>query len=129
MCEPFRFVCGHPLRIPLYRGGEVATLANWTVPILDHELFKCLVKKPKLPARKDAKQVTIEIAEDICEIQNHRDCYLYGNHPLQHLSKCPRPISQCRDRRLTCVDCHVEISPRERPLLTAQPVLFRDEPY
>jgi hypothetical protein len=73
MCELFRFVCGHPLRIPLYRGGEVATLANWTVPILDHELFKCLVKKPELPARKDAKQVTIEIAEDLCEIQNHRD--------------------------------------------------------
>jgi hypothetical protein len=59
--------------IPPYGSGKVAVLAaDEALPILDNEPLEGVVKEPKFPAGKNAKQVSIEISKDITEVERGR---------------------------------------------------------
>jgi hypothetical protein len=64
---------GQPLGVPPYGSGKISVLTtNETPPIIDDNLFKDIVKESEFPARKDTKQVPIEISKDLAEVERGR---------------------------------------------------------
>ena len=93
------------------------------LPVLDYEPLEGFMKESEFVARKNSKQMTIEIPEDPAEVESGRIGGFRREHMPQHRPYRPRPISQHGRGGTTDLDRHGKVCGGEM-LLFAQPVLF-----
>jgi hypothetical protein len=85
---------------------KVAMLTtDQALPILDDKLLEGVVKESKFVAGKDTKQVAVEIAEDLGELEGGWVVGIRWKHALQNFTWGSWPVSEEGCRGFTRLDC------------------------
>ena len=78
----FCLIGRHPTGVPPDRSRKVAMLAtNQAVPIFDYEPLEGIMKESEFPLGKDAKEVSIEVSEDVAEVERG-NVHRLRDHPV-----------------------------------------------
>jgi hypothetical protein len=123
-CYLLRLVRGDPVGTPPHSSGKISMLApEKALPILDYKVLKSFMKESEFVARKNTKQVAVEIPEDPTEVESSRVSG-FREHVPQDRPEGARPISQHGRGGSTDLDRRGKVGGGEKHLSPSQSVLF-----
>ena len=94
------------------------------LPVLSYKTLEGVVEEPEFLARKNAKEVAVEIAKNPAQTQTGGSVKVRREHRSQHVAQTMRPLNENRHCRSRSLSCRNQIRSGERALLPAESVLF-----